>query len=41
MIADIKNFVDANGRLIDQQPSYDNVLNFKVALILDERVVAG
>ena len=41
MIADIKNFVDANGRLIDQQPSYENILNFKVALLLDERVVAG
>ena len=41
MIADIKNSVNENGGLIDQQPSYDSMLNSKLALQLDERVIAG
>ena len=35
MIEDIKEYVDANGRLIDQQPVYYKMLN------VDERLFQG
>ena len=41
MIADIENLVCANGRFIDQKPAYKKMLNYGVALQLDERVVPG
>ena len=41
MIADIKDYVEIYGRLIYQQPAYANILNSKVSLQLDEKVVEG
>ena len=41
MIADIEVFVDANGRLINKEPAYDNMLNAEVVLQLDGRVISG
>ena len=40
MIEDIEDSVDVNGILIAQKPAYDNILNFKIALQWDEKVVA-
>ena len=41
VIADIKDYVEIYGRLIYQQPAYANILNSKVSLQLDEKVVEG
>ena len=41
VISDIKDSVDTNGRLIDQHPAYDKIMNAKVALQLYEEVVTG
>ena len=41
MIADIKDSVDANGRLIYQQPNYNKTINSDIALQLDEKFVTS
>ena len=41
MIVDIEDYVDANGRLIDQQPAYNKMLNAEVVLQLDEKFASG
>ena len=41
MILDIEDSIDVNGKFIDQQPAYDKITNFKVALQLDEEIFAG
>ena len=38
MIAYIKDSVDENGRLIDQQPAYKKILNADVALQLNGQI---
>ena len=41
MIGDIEEYVDADGKLIDQQPAYKKIPNAKGALQLDEKLVSG
>ena len=41
MRSDTEDSVNANGRLIDQKPAYDKIMNTKVALQLDEKVVSA
>ena len=40
MILDTKEYVDANGRLIDHQYENDKMLNANVDIQLDKKVVA-
>ena len=41
MISDIEDYVGANRESIDQQPTYNNMTNSKVALQLDKNAVEG
>ena len=41
VISDIKDSVNENEILIDQKNAYENILNAKVDLQLNEKVVAG
>ena len=41
MIAYIEVSIDTNGRMINQKPEYDKMLNDKVTLQSDENVVSG
>ena len=40
VIADIENSFYTNVRLVDKKPSYNKMMNAKVALQLDEKFVA-
>ena len=41
MIPDIKDSVEVNGRLIDQKPAYNRMMDDKVAIQIDEKVFVG
>ena len=38
---EVKDIVDSNGKLINQQPAYDQIINAEVQLQLGEEMVAG
>ena len=37
----IEDIVDSRGKLINQQPAYDQIINAEVQLQLDEETVTG
>ena len=41
MIPDIEDLVDSTGRLINQCPAYDCIINSEVQMQLDEQVMNG
>jgi hypothetical protein len=41
IISEIKDTVDTNGRLLDQQPAYDRLINAELQLQLGEELVPG
>ena len=40
VIANIEESINVNGVFIDQKPAYNKIINFKVPLQLDQKVVA-
>ena len=40
-IPDVEDIVDSTGKLLDQQPDYDKLINAKILLQLDDKMVMG
>ena len=41
VIPDVEDTVDATGKLLNQHPAYDQIINTEVALQLEEEVTTG
>ena len=41
VVPDVEDTVDATGKLLNQHPAYDRIINAKVALQLEEEVTTG
>ena len=41
VVPDVEDTVDATGKLLNQQPAYDRIINTEVALQLEEEVTTG
>ena len=41
VVPDVEDTVDATGKLLNQHPAYDRIINAEVALQLEEEVTTG
>ena len=41
VVPDVEDTVDATGKLLNQRPAYDRIINTEVALQLEEEVTTG